>query len=212
MDQKLKTDAVLLDVDGTLWNTTPIVAGAWNEVLREMETDRQVTPERLRGLFGMPMDEIAAAILEGVDKSKWAEISKNCLAREEEHLALNTEDISFPGVKDTIAKLSERIPVCIVSNCQAGYIELAVEKLGIGAYITDRECFGVTGKGKAENIRLLCERNGYTNPVYVGDIQRDQDACKEAGVRFIHASYGFGTADDPDAVISEFSDLLNILA
>ena len=207
----MKTDAVLLDVDGTLWNTTPIVARAWNSVFDEMHVDRHVDAARLKTLFGKPMDEIAAEVLNGIDPKEWERIASACLKREEIALAEDTRDISFPGVKETIAKLSERVPVAIVSNCQAGYIELAVKKIGIGDYILDQECFGVTGKGKAENIRIVCERNGYRNAVYVGDIRRDEDASKEAGVRFIHASYGFGDAVMPDAVIGDFRELQTLI-
>lgn len=32
--------------------------------------------------------------------------------------------------------------------------------------------------------------------MYVGDIQGDYDSSKKAGVKFIHAAYGFGTIDD----------------
>ena len=28
----MKTDGIILDIDGTLWNSTPIVAEAWNEI------------------------------------------------------------------------------------------------------------------------------------------------------------------------------------
>ena len=212
MDQRIKADAVLLDVDGTLWNTTPIVAIAWNEVLEEMGIDRRVNADELKTLFGRPMDEIAAEVLKDVDKSRWEEISEKCLEREEVHLEKNTEDISFPKVRETVALLSERLPVCIVSNCQKGYIDLAIRKIGLKPYIIDQECFGITGKGKADNIRLLCGRNGYNNAVYVGDIQRDLDASREAGLKFIHAAYGFGETDSPDAVINNFSELLDLLA
>ena len=31
----MKTDGIILDIDGTLWDSTPIVAKAWNEVRSE---------------------------------------------------------------------------------------------------------------------------------------------------------------------------------
>ena len=123
----------------------------------------------------------------------------------------NEKDISYPGVKDTIKSLSEKLPVCIISNCQSGYIELVTEKLGITDYISDKECYGDTLLYKADNIKLVAERNGYKAPVYVGDIQGDQDASHEAGISFIYASYGFGTADAPEGVIASFSDLLYVV-
>ena len=52
-------DAVIFDVDGTLWDSTDEVAVSWNEVLRE-ETDleRRVTSEELKKEFGKPLEEI----------------------------------------------------------------------------------------------------------------------------------------------------------
>ena len=56
-------DAIFLDIDGTLWDSTHIVADAWNEVLeKKPEIDLVVTPDLLKTLFGKPLSEIAAAI------------------------------------------------------------------------------------------------------------------------------------------------------
>ena len=33
----MKTDGIILDIDGTLWNSTPIVAEAWNEIIENRE-------------------------------------------------------------------------------------------------------------------------------------------------------------------------------
>ena len=42
------------------------------------------------------------------------------------------------------------INIYVVSNCQKGYIELMLEKTGMSEYITDFECYGNTGSGKAD--------------------------------------------------------------
>ncbi len=207
----ISTDAILLDVDGTLWDSTPIVAVAWNKVLEKSSTDVRVTSGMLKKLFGKPMDIIADELLPDMPREeRYALLNKGM---EAEHKALeeNSEDISFPGVSESIKRLSERFAVCIVSNCQDGYIELVMDKLGITPYIRDHESFGRTGLYKAENIRLVIERNNFRSPVYVGDIQGDLDASRAAGVPFIHAAYGFGTADTPDAVVNSFTELEQIL-
>ena len=64
--------------------------------------------------------------------------------------------------------------------------------------------------GKGPNIRLVMERNHLKSPVYVGDIEGDRAASKEAGIPFCHAAYGFGAVTDPDYVIRQFSDLLTL--
>ena len=39
-------DSIIFDVDGTLWDTTHVVADAWNEVIRsETSLDLYITPE-----------------------------------------------------------------------------------------------------------------------------------------------------------------------
>ena len=47
--------------------------------------------------------------------------------------------------------------------------------------------------------------------MYVGDIQGDYDSSKKAGVKFIHAAYGFGTIDDDVPAIHSFSELPEIV-
>ena len=55
------TDSIIFDLDGTLWDSTDSVAGAWNCVIAE-ETDlnKRVTADGLKKLFGKMMDDIAA--------------------------------------------------------------------------------------------------------------------------------------------------------
>lgn len=204
-----KTDAVILDVDGTLWDSTPIVARAWQSAVADSGlTDCVVTAERLKGLFGKTMQVIAEQLFPELPEKRRMEMMEICCTYEHEELQKDSCDICYPGVIAGIQALSARLPVCIVSNCQSGYIELFLEKTGLGPYITDTECFGNTKKEKGENIRLLAERNHFLAPVYVGDTQGDCDAAKEAGVRFIHASYGYGKVDSAEETIAEFSGLL----
>ncbi len=60
---------------------------------------------------------------------------------------------------------------------------------------------GRTGMVKGPNIRLLMERHGIQTAIYVGDTTGDEQASRLAGIPFVWASYGFGRADAPDAVI-----------
>ena len=45
----------------------------------------------------------------------------------------------------------------VVSNCQAGYIELVFEKTGLGKYFTGHLCPGDSGEAKAANIRSIAK-------------------------------------------------------
>jgi len=202
---------IIFDVDGTLWDTTEVVARAWNEAIRATGgTSAVVTAERLKQLFGRPMNVIADNLFTDADERQRAILLEACVEYEHEALEHCTDDLLYPGVVETIRELSERTPLFIVSNCQSGYIELFMRKAGIERCITDFECFGDTGLSKGENIRLIMQRNHLQEAVYVGDTQGDYEATLVAGIPFIYARYGFGLPEKYDHAIDQLSELLTM--
>ncbi len=210
----MKIDSIILDVDGTIWNTTGIVASAWNKVIDEnFPQVSHVTADILKGQFGKTMDVIADNLFGVLSAEEKKLLMEKCCIEEQKALLSNTENITYKGVIKTLQKLSKRVPLFIVSNCQKGYIELVIEKNGITDLIKDFECFGNNGNSKDENIRLIVKRNGLENPVYVGDTQGDYEACIKAGVPFVWAAYGFGCPNDDKyfAKLEEFAQLEELL-
>lgn len=201
-----KFDSFIFDVDGTIWDTTHVVADAWNRALMELGLSERVTDVILKNLFGLPMDDIISRILPGESKEIKAKFKPLCYKYEHEYL-LESGGIVYPGVVDTFKTLAVSRPLFIVSNCQSGYIELMMKKTGITDYVTDFACYGDRGLLKAENLKLIVSRNSLKNPVYVGDTQTDADACDAAQIPIIHAAYGFGTVMSPYAVIQNMEEL-----
>lgn len=203
-------DAIFLDIDGTLWDSTYTVAEAWNKVLeKKPEIQVDITPDRLKTLFGRPLPEIAAVIFEEYDKEMQIKLIDECCEHEHELLE-EKPGIIFDGVVETIKELAKKYPVCIISNCEAGYIELVMDKLGIKDCITDFECPGYSGLGKGDNCKLVMERNGYKDVVYVGDTQGDYEATRVANIPFVFCKYGFGKPEGYEYSINKFSDLLEL--
>ena len=208
----MKIDSIILDVDGTIWNTTDIVADAWKLAIDKLYPQvPHVTGNILKGQFGKTMKVIADNLFPILNDEQKTQLMDQCCVQEQLALTSNTKDISYPNVINTMAELSKVVPLFIVSNCQKGYIEVVVAKNRIEQYITDFECYGNNGKNKDENIRLIIERNELNAPVYVGDTQGDCDACKKANIPFIWASYGFGTVDSYFAKIDAFPELVAII-
>ena len=204
-------DGIIFDVDGTLWNSTPIVEKAWNRALKDKGYGHiSVTASQLAGLFGLPMPDIINAIMPGVPKEEQDAFAPECYKYE--HAYLEKESgILYPGILETIRELAKRHDIFIVSNCQAGYIELFIEKTGIGDAIKDHVCLGDNDLLKVDNIKLIVDKYDLKHPVYVGDIQGDANASREAGVDFIHAAYGFGSVDECYAAVNEPCELIDVI-
>ncbi len=206
-------DSIIFDVDGTLWDSVPVVAVGWNKALHSFPESASVTvtEDTLRGLFGKTVEDIGHALLDGLaSEEKQAEIMEACFPAEEEALE-ETPPAPYEGVPEMFRILSEKYKLFIVSNCQAGYIECFLRLTGLGGYITDHVCPGDTGNAKAANIRLMVEKHDLKSAIYVGDIEGDHIASTEAGVPFVHAAYGFGEVAEPDAVIQTPLALVDLL-
>ncbi|MDE7434379.1 MAG: HAD family hydrolase [Lachnospiraceae bacterium] len=199
---------IIFDMDGTLWDSAEGVAASWNQVLKEHGLDRRLfTVEDIHGVMGKTLDVIADIFFADMDRAMRGTIMEECCAREQDYLAQHGGRL-YPNVPETLRMLREKYPLYIVSNCQRGYIEGFLQYYGLGDLIEDTECFGNNGRQKGENIALVAERNGLTDAVYVGDIEGDYAASRAAGVRFIHAAYGFGFIEEPVAAVQEFRQLV----
>jgi phosphoglycolate phosphatase len=206
-------DGIIFDMDGTIWDSTEEVAFAFSKVVKNKypEVTDEITAKKLKSLFGQLLDDIAVQLFRSVPAEKAIKIMRDCCEYETEYLAKHNAKI-YPGMEKTIKELSKKYRLFIVSNCQEGYIQCFFKaNPHLEKYFTDYEYPGRSGKAKADNIRMLVERNNLKKPVYIGDTEGDSKAAKEAGVPFIFARYGFGDVTKYEAVIDAPLELLNIL-
>lgn len=204
-------DGIIFDLDGTLWDATDMVAVAWENVINEKTgLGIKISGDDLKRLFGRPLPVIIEALLPELTQQQREEVLEVCTKAEYDELRINPGRL-YNGLVDTLKELSKKYKLFIVSNCQAGYIELFFEVTGLDKYFADYECPGRSGLLKAENNRLIVERNSLKNPVYVGDTMGDKEASDEAGIPFIFASYGYGEVEDYYAKIESVDELQKIL-
>ena len=205
-------DSIIFDVDGTLWDSTEIVARAWQDYLKNQHNiEITITAQRLKSLFGQLLIDIARQLLPFCTPQDQERLIEGCCAAEHEALLKEPAPL-YPHLEDTLAALSRKYPLFIVSNCQAGYIEVFLKATGLSRYFAGHLCPGDTGVAKAENLMLISQKYHLQAPVYVGDTMGDFEACQKAGVPFIFASYGFGDVPVPDARIESPFDLVALCA
>lgn len=207
----MSKNAIIFDMDGTLWDTTSAILPVWNNVLKSYsnETSKQISKAEMDSYMGKTLEQIASISLPELKLERSVEILKECCHTECSYLEKNGA-IIYPELIEVLNSLKEQFTLCIVSNCQDGYIQAFLKHYQLENVFDDFEFAGRTGKTKGENIKLIIQRNGIDKAVYVGDTQSDLEASKLAGIPFIFAEYGFGNADEYDYSVKEFSQLPDV--
>lgn len=202
---------LIFDVDGTIWDSTEVVARAWKKAAEELSLPTDViSATRLKKEFGKPMNEIFESMFpEYIGAGIFDKLHDLLYVYEHDFLEENEENLAYPKMKETMKHLSKHLNLYIVSNCQKGYIEQVMRKTGIQDYILDHTCYGETLKTKDRSIQILIEKNGLIKEecVYVGDIYGDEVATHKAGLAFCHAAWGFGEAKEPEYVAKDYGEL-----
>jgi len=214
-------EAVFFDLDGTLADTAPDLAGATNRLL--IEEGREPLPlEKLRphvshGATGML--RTAFSIEPGTEAH--AHYSKRFLAHYEQVLCVATR--LFDGMEDVLLKLEAcGIKWGVVTNKRQRYTLPLIAALELDK----RASCIVSGdsaplpKPAPDTLLLACSLSGVTPSrcVYVGDDLRDVQAAKAAGMPVVAAAYGYLGDTLPiqhwgaDAIIETPIQLLQTLA
>jgi phosphoglycolate phosphatase len=203
-------DSIIFDLDGTLWDATDAAAVVWKEVAKKYpEVTDEITADKLKKLYGQPLEDIAVKLLLSVPRETAIAIMRESTVKQCPYLE-EVGGILYEGLVDTLKKLKRKYRLFIVSNCEEGYIQSFLNAHGLHEYFHDFEYPGRSGVLKADNIRLILKRNNLSHPIYVGDTLGDATASKEAGIPFVFARYGFGHVDEYDYVIDSVGELLHI--
>ena len=201
-------DSIIFDLDGTLWDPIDTVLAAWNGVITK-ELNRELTRKDFESTMGLQMDEISKKFFPDISNERRRQIVELC--SEAERLSLEKQGGAlYESVESVVDVLSQKYKLCIVSNCQEGYIEAFYKYHQLEQFFLDFENPGRTGLSKGENINLVIERNNLSNPVYIGDTKGDLEAARFAGIPFIYAEYGFGQVSSYEKKIDSFENLLKI--
>ena len=203
---------IMFDLDGTMWDSAQGVAESWNEVFREADpTLPELSAEDVHSVMGMTMKEISEVLQPTMDPAIREEVFERCCRHEVDYLYDHPGKL-YPGLQETLDALRGMgYELAVVSNCQRGYVKAFLHSSGLEDRFIDYEEWERTGLTKGENIRLVMERNGYREAIYVGDTIKDQEAAKAAGIPFIHARYGFGETAEPEGVIADITELPGVI-
>jgi len=206
----LNIDAVIFDVDGTLWDANQAVADGWNCGLAKLGINKKVSPELLAKVTGNPYEKCVDILLPGL-KKKYPDLLVVLNEAEVESVCLNGGQF-YDGVIEGIKQLSEIYKIFLVSNCKEWYLKAFLKFSGLKSKITDFDCNGTSGLNKSEMLLRIKNIYSLNNPLYVGDTEGDQIAAKMANIEFVYVSWGFGKPIPETKTINSFSELLSYQA
>ncbi len=201
---------IIFDLDGTLLDSSNAILRVWKTIL--IEENIPINKREIEQLLGLTNQDIIEWFHANkqLPEDKALRILQKCQQEENCYLKKNGGTL-FPQVKETLHELAQVHALYIVSNCQSGYIEAFLTFYGISNLFKDFECSGNTKKNKAQNIKLILERNKIRHAVYVGDTASDYDAATANRLPFVFAGYGFGAVANPAYRIDCFDELIGLI-
>jgi phosphoglycolate phosphatase len=202
-------DAVIFDIDGTLWNATSSSAKGWNLGLEELGMSQRVTAAHIQSVSGYTFEQCVDILLPG-EKVNHPELLS--VFNERETGVLATEGgVFYDGVIKGIIYLAQDYKIFLVSNCAEWYINLFLKFSQLGPVLSGVDFYGMSDQPKDEMLKRMIHDYSLKNPLYVGDTAIDEKAAASAGIAFIHASWGFGNPVGSPRSASSFNELLNLI-
>lgn len=206
-----RPDAILFDLDGTLWDTVSVCTEAWNRKLARLKPPHhKILDSALASAMGLAHDDLRANIFPHLSREEGMALLLTLFEEEVALIRVKGAKI-YPGVTEGLHILSKSFKLHIVSNCGPEYLEAFLDVSRLRALFCDVECHGRTGLTKAENISLLIKRNQIQNAIYVGDTASDEASAKKAGVPFLFVEYGFGKCVGNPLRFKDFTELVKTI-
>ncbi|MCL6627557.1 MAG: HAD hydrolase-like protein [Alicyclobacillus shizuokensis] len=221
MQARVRPEALLFDLDGTLFQTETLSVPAYERTFADLRREglwRGPTPpvERFLGSLGLLLDEIWHNVMPEADAATRQRADELLLQHQLAGLKQG-EGRLYPGVPETLQGLAELgCQLFVASNGLEAYVKGALEATGIARWFAGAYSAGeYQTASKVELVRLLLSRQGLTSAWMVGDRQSDVEAGRQNGLFVVGCGYGgFHKPDElakADVVIRSFSQLLPLV-
>ncbi|MBI1920202.1 MAG: HAD-IIIA family hydrolase [Geobacter sp.] len=204
---------IIFDLDGTLTDSIADLTDAVNA----MRADFLLSPlavGEVRGMVGRGARHLVMQALPGASEAERERGLALFLEYNELHIADKT--ILYPGVWDTLAVLrNSSSKLVVLSNKNTGLCRKLLVKLEVAEMFA--EICGADAhpfmKPSPKPIFSLMRKYGADagRTVIIGDSINDISAGKQAGIRTIGCTYGYGGPDDlvdADYRVGSFAELL----
>lgn len=211
--------AILFDMDGTLFKTEKILAGAlektFNYLREKGEWEGEAPFEECKNLLGATLEELWRTLLPKSTDAVRKEADRLFLEGMIEEISSGKGEI-YPGVIDVLKEIkSIVIPTFVASNGLDGYIQAINKYYGLQEYFTD---FYSSGRfkcsSKVELVARLLEDYKIKNAIMIGDRKSDIEAAIKNNILSIGCDFGFANSDELKGAsyhVTNFKEILPIV-
>lgn len=202
----MEKQALIFDLDGTLWDAIDGIMNAWNQAMAEAGEPFRFDYPTTKSFMGLTPEETCPLAFPGRPFERQMTLFRLCVKTEIVYLSKDPGTL-YPQEKEVLGLLQKRYPLYIVSNSDKGYVENYLSACGTERYFAGHLCAGDTGLPKWGSIRQILQNEGIDKAIYIGDTLKDKLESEKAGVLFIHAAYGFGKIEPEGYAIASLSEL-----
>jgi phosphoglycolate phosphatase len=185
--------SLIVDLDGTLVDSAPLIAGIIDTMLVERGSDRRVAAADARDYLTRGGAQLVTALL----GSEPADLAADLAEFRARYAALQTPvGCLFPGVVEGLTALSAQgVRMAICSNKPQHLCEKIIADLALERHFeaTVGSIDGVALKPAPDlALRALKQLSGTPqNCLYVGDSDVDCKTARNAGIEFLFVNYGY---------------------
>lgn len=201
---------IIFDLDGTLWETIEATYIAANIIVEKHKELKKISKETIIKGMGLSSLENASNYIPYIPAENGIKYMKEISDKTSE--IINEKNINiYHGVEETIKKISKEYKLGIITNNRDEYAKTFLRISNLEKYFIDyigAASYNIT-KGNA--IKRMVQKHHEKENYYVGDIKKDQEATLYAGIKFIHAKYGFEPNLDSKLSIKNIKELPNLL-
>ena len=190
-----KPDALIFDMDGTLWDAVETYTLAWNQFFDRNDIPKALKKTDLDALMGLEESVFLQKVLPEFSAEKRSALYEEVIQIQYD-LIDNIGGSIYEGVLEQMPALALKYKLFIVSNCPEFTIKHFMRFAKIEALISDSIAHGQNYRPKHKNISELIARHKLKSAVYIGDTDSDFRQSKLSGIPFVFMSYGFGNSEE----------------
>jgi phosphoglycolate phosphatase len=198
-------DALIFDMDGTLWDAVGTYTLAWNRYFEEQGIGTRLLKKDLDNLMGLEEHAFLEKVLPEFTPDERAMRYKEVIQLQYD-LIDHQGGIIYEGVLEYLPLLRRHFKLFIVSNCPKYTIRHFMKFAQIEPFICDSLSHGQNYRPKHENIRKLMQRHRLVSPVYIGDTESDRKQSEMADIPFVFMGYGFGSCEQAETSFDSFEE------